>query len=392
MIGTRARFSQRALSLRGSSLVELFLLARARGAVDLAVGTPAFPVPPGPLIDAAVSALRTGHNQYENPNGEAALRGQIARSLSTPADPDTELTVTAGGTEALCLAVLATVDPGDEVIVLEPYYENFIGAITLAGGVPRPVPLHRPDWRLDPVALAAAFGPRTRAVILNTPSNPTGRMLTLEELDEIAELCECWDTTVISDEVYARLVFDDRIHLSVADVPRLRPRSIVVGSLSKSVAVSGWRLGYLRAAPEYTRVLRRVHEVTTNGTAAPLQYAAGHAAVLTAEWWHPATELAARRDMAVDMLRAAGLDCRPAEGGCFLLADISGITGADCHTYVRDLLDERAVLMVPGTAFFADPADGHRYVRVAFNRTQDTLRTAARHLLDQGAAPCLASP
>jgi aminotransferase len=378
---SRSRFSRRAQRLPGSSLTELFLLARSRGAIDLAVGTPAFPEPPEALVDAAVTALRTGHHQYENPSGEAGLREEIARSLNTPADPDTEITVTAGGTEALCVAVLATVNPGDEVIILEPFYENFVGAITLAEGVPRPVPLRRPDWSLDLPALAAAFGPRTRAIILNTPSNPTGRMLALEELDEIAELCERWDTTVISDEVYARLVFDDRVHLSVADVPRLRPNSIVVGSLSKSLAVSGWRLGYLRAEPEYTRVLRRVHEATTNGTAAPLQYAAGRAAVLTGEWWRPAPELAARRDLAQDILREVGLGFWPADGGCFLLADISSVTDSDCHTYVRTLLDDRAVLLVPGTGFFADPADGRRYVRIAFNRTHETLQTAARHLL-----------
>ncbi len=381
LTASRSRFSRRAQRLHGSSLTELFLLARARGAIDLAVGTPAFPDPPDAIVGAAVSALNAGHHQYESPHGEARLREEIARSLKTPADPDTEITVTVGGTEALCVAVLAIVNPGDEVIILEPFYENFVGAIALAEGVPRPVPLRRPDWSLDLAALAAAFGPRTRAIVLNTPSNPTGRMLNLQELDAIAELCERWDTTVISDEVYARLVFDDRAHLSVADVPRMRPYSIVIDSLSKSLAVSGWRLGYLRAAPQYTSVLRRVHESTTNGTAAPLQYAAGRAGALNGGWWRPAPGLAARRDLAQDILRQVGLDFWPAEGGCFLLADISAVTDTDCHTYVRGLLDERAVLMVPGTGFFADPATGSRYVRIAFNRTEETLQAAARHLL-----------
>jgi N-succinyldiaminopimelate aminotransferase len=378
---TRARAAQRARHLAGSSLTELFLLARARGAIDLAVGTPSCPQPPTAMLAAAAEALHAGHNQYENPTGEAGLRGQIAQSLNTPADPDTEITVTAGATEALCVALLATVDPGDEVIVLEPFYENFLGAIAIAGGVPRFVPLRAPDWSLDPQALAAAFGPRTRAILLNTPSNPTGRMLTFDELNDIAELCERWNVTVISDEVYSTLVFDGKVHVSIADLPRARPYSIVIGSLSKNLAISGWRVGYLRAQAECTQVLRRVHEVTTNGTAAPLQHGIARAGVLRGQWWHPAAELATRRDRMQHILDRLGLVFWPADGGCFLLADITGVTDADAHSYVRQLLDERAVLVVPGTAFFADADRGRRYIRVAFNRALDTLDAAERHLL-----------
>jgi aminotransferase len=273
------------------------------------------------------------------------------------------------------------VDPGDEVIVLEPFYENFLGAITLAGGVPKFVPLSPPDWRLDSRALAAAAGPRTRAIVLNTPSNPTGRMLSLEELNEIAGVCERWGVTVISDEVYSGLVFDGRVHVSVADVPRIRPYAIVVGSLSKSLAISGWRLGYLRAEAPYTQVLRRVHEVSTNGAAAPLQYGVGGAGVLRGDWWNPAAELAVRRDRMQSTLRKMGLRFWPADGGCFLFADISAVTDTDAHEYVRQLLDERAVLLVPGTGFFADPDRGRGYVRVAFNRALDILDAADRNLL-----------
>jgi aminotransferase len=205
-------------------------------------------------------------------------------------------------------------------------------------------------------------------------------MLSLEELDEIARLCERWDVTVISDEVYAGLVFDGRAHLSVMDVPGLRDRSIVIGSLSKSLAISGWRLGYLRAAPPRTAVLRRVHEVTSNGTAAPLQYAAGHAGLITGEHWQPALDLAARRDVAQQIFGDLGFTFQPAQGGCFLLADISAVTTADCHDYVRRMLEESAVLVVPATPFFADRERGSKYVRIAFNRTLDTLRAAERNL------------
>ncbi|MBV9445320.1 MAG: pyridoxal phosphate-dependent aminotransferase [Streptosporangiaceae bacterium] len=377
----RSSSSHRARNLLGSGLTELFLLARARGAIDLAVGTPSCPQTPGAMIAAAAAALHAGRNQYEDPWGEADLRRQIALSLNTPADPATEITVTVGATEALCVALLATVDPGDEVIVLEPFYENFLGAITLAGGLPRFVPLTPPDWRLDSRALTAAFGPRTRAIVLNTPSNPTGRTLSFEELNEIAEACERWGVTVISDEVYAGLVFDGRVHLSIADIPRMRPYGIVVGSLSKSLAISGWRLGFLRAGPRRTQLLRRVHEVTTNGAAAPLQYGASQAGVLRGDWWDPASELVRCRDRMQRTLRAMGLQCSTPDGGCFLLAGISAVTGAGAPEYVRQLLDERAVLVVPGTGFFADPARGRAYIRVAFNRAPDVLDAADRNLL-----------
>jgi aminotransferase len=375
-----AGIAQRAQRLSGSSLVELFHLARSRHAVDLAVGTPGFPEPPTVMIDAAVRALRGGHNQYADPRGEASLRQQIAASFSAATDPETELTITAGGTEALCVALLATVDPGDEVVIFEPYYENFLHAVALAGGIPRFVALAPPEWRWDSGALAAAVNPRTRAIILNTPSNPTGRLLVREELLEIAELCARWDVTVISDEVYADLVFPGAVHVSVADIPALRPRSIVIGSLSKSVAVSGWRLGFLRADATRTRYLRRVHEVTTNGTSAPLQWAAGRSGVLGSASTVAAVQLAKRRDLVHEVLEELGLRAYRADGGCFLFADIAGATREDSADFVRRILAERNVLVVPGTAFTTSPL-GRSYVRVAFNRSVETIETARRRLL-----------
>jgi aminotransferase len=382
-----ATMSKRARGLSTSSLIELFLLARERDAIDLAVGSPGYPCTPPPLLDAAVEALRAGHNQYEIPAGDAALRRHIAATFAAPTDPDTQITVTVGGTEALCVALLTSIDPGDEVIVLEPFYENFLSAIALAGGVPRVVALRPPDWTWDPADLAAAFGPRTRAIMVNTPANPTGRVLDRAELDEIATLCSRWGVTVISDEVYSGLLFDDRTHVSVADVEALDPYSIVIGSLSKGAAVSGWRLGYLRADPARTAVLRRVHETTTNGTGAPLQRAAGAVGLPGAPWWRPAPGLAERRNVAQRILHDMGLTFRPADGGCFLLADISGVTSEDSTTYVRCLLAERNVLLVPGGGFFADRARGRAYVRMAFNRPMETLDAAARALVGPPPVP-----
>ena len=372
--------SRRAGSLSGSALIDLLVLARRVGAIDLAAGVPAYPGTPTALLDEAVHALRGPYNQYEDPRGNQLLREQIARGFAVPADPDTEITVTVGATEGLCVAVLATIDPGDEVVIFEPFYEYFASTLALAGGIPRVVPLRGPDWRWDAGEIAAAFGPRTRAVIVNTPANPTGRMLTATELAEIGEHAERWGATVISDETYADLVFDGRRHVSVADVPGLRSRGIVIGSLSKSMAISGWRLGYLRADAERTKVLRRVHEVTTNGAAAPLQLAVASSGIIGEPGWKPATGLAHRRDLVQRMLHDLGLAFHPAEGGCFVLADISAVTGLDCHAYCRQLLQQRGVLVVPGTAFFTDPLRGRRYVRVAFNRSLETIRAAGERL------------
>jgi aminotransferase len=375
--------SSRAARLSGNTLTSLFLLARAQGAIDLAVGTPGFPETSANLVDEATGAMRAGHNQYEHPAGDALLRQRIADMLTGPTDPDTEITVTAGATEALCVALLATVDPGDEVVLLTPGYEQFTAAVGLVGASPRFVPLYAPEWRFDPTELAAAFTPRTRAIVLNSPSNPTGRVLGHQELACIAELCERWNTTVISDEVYSTFVFDGRRHVSVTEVPGLAERSIVIGSFSKSHAVSGWRLGFLRADPARTEVLRRVHELTTNGTAAPLQVAVGRASTAV-DLPAIAAEMGRRRDLAREIFSGTGMKFGPVEGGCFLFADITPLTGGrqDCTRFVRELLERAGVLLVPGTPFFDDPARGEQYVRIAFNRRTETLREAGLRIQD----------
>ncbi|MGW7531811.1 pyridoxal phosphate-dependent aminotransferase [Amycolatopsis sp. NPDC054798] len=372
--------SRRAEKLRGSALAELYSMARRIGAVDLAVGSPAYPDTPPALLHEAARMLFGPHNQYEDPRGNLRLREEIARGFAVQTDAETEVTVTAGATEALCVALFAVVDPGDEVVLLEPFYEIFADAVALAGGTPRIVRLRPGDWSWDPGELAAAFGPRTRAVMLNSPSNPTGRMFTAEELDEIGTHVERWGVTVISDECYAGLTFDGREHVSAADRLSLRQHSIVVGSLSKNLAISGWRVGYLRADAERTAVLRRVHEVTTNGTAAPLQRAVGSSGILGSSEWDPAAGLAQRRDLVQQMLRDLGLTFRPADGGCFVFADISDATELDSPAYCRQLLDHNGVLVVPGTAFFSDLDRGRRYVRVAFNRSLQTIRAASEQL------------
>ncbi|QFU89761.1 pyridoxal phosphate-dependent aminotransferase [Amycolatopsis sp. YIM 10] len=376
----RRTYADRVRQLPEGGLISLLRDARSRGSVDLATGTPAAPQPADEVIEAACTALRNGVNQYEDPSGNAALRAGIADSLRPAANPDTEITVTVGATEAMLTALLSTVDPGDEVIVAEPFYDNFLGAIALTGARPRFVRLHAPDWRFDPAELAAAFGPRTKAMILNTPHNPTGRVFDRAELDQLAELCTRWNVTLISDEVYSAYTFDGRQHLSVAEVPGLADRSIVVGSLSKSHALSGWRIGFLRAAPACTSVLRQVHISTTGGTAAPLQRAVLESGILAPGAWQPAPQLQRMRDTVVETFTGIGLACGRPEGGCYLMADIRPVTSGDCESYVKLLLDHAGVLIAPGTLLYDDRPAGEHFVRIAFNKADEIIEDAARRI------------
>ena len=358
----------------------LLMEAIKHQAVDLALGTPGTPTPPA-LVEAARETLLEGNdNQYELPDGNVELRRRLAETLSAPTDPMTELTITVGATEGLAVALLSIVDPGDEVVLFEPFYETFVSAIAVAGGVPRLVPVGPPDWRYDRDELQAAFGPRTRAVLLNTPSNPTGRVLDRDELGEIAALCERWDATVISDEVYSAFVFDGRTPLSVADLPELRDRSVVIGSLSKSHAASGWRLGYVRASAELTEVIRQVHVAVAGGTSAPLQEAAARAAASGSDLAAPSEDLSAQRDRAIEVLTDLGVECFAPEGGCYVMADIRPITDEDGETFAYRLVEEARVLVVPGSYFYADEDRGAHYVRIAFNRPLELFDEVERRL------------
>lgn len=379
----RLPVADRAARLGGSRLAELLRLARERDAIDLAIGAPSCPKPPAELVEAACHELRTGHNQYELPTGNPALRAQLARTFPTPADPESELTITVGATEGLAVTLLAMLDPGDEVVVFEPFFENYLGALAITGARPRFVRLNPPHWRYDPVELRRAVGPRTRAILLNTPHNPTGRVLDAAELADIADVCEQWDLTVICDEVYAAFTFDGRRHLSPADMAGLADRTVAIGSLSKSHAVSGWRLGYVRASQRRTQAIRRVHDVVTCGTAGPLQAAAARSGVLPGDW-NPAPIMQERRDQAAAILRAMGLRFEPSEGSCYLMADIGGKSDEPAERYVRRVLETAGVLMAPGGLFFTGDR-GDRFVRVAFNRPAEVLDKARRWLLPR---PC----
>ncbi|GAA1642800.1 pyridoxal phosphate-dependent aminotransferase [Nocardia ninae] len=380
MAGAALPVAERVGNLARSGLFGLLAAARGGQTIDLALGVPAVPATPLGLIEMACAALRDGMNQYEQPDGNIVLRQRIAAELSVPTDPATELTITVGATTALTAAILAVVDPGDEVVVFEPFYENFISAIALAGGVPRLVAMHAPDWRFDVAELRAVFGPRTKAVVLCTPNNPTGHMLTRAEFADIAELCERWNAVVISDEIYSGYVYAGHRHLSAVDLPALGDRSIVIGSLSKSHAVSGWRIGYLRANAALSRSMRQVHVAVCGGAAAPLQAAAARMAAAQPGFLRAVANLDAQRDLVVSMFDDIGLRCIPPDGGCYAIADIRQFTDEDCESLAYRLVREAGVMVAPGKFFYATESDGAHLVRVAFNRRLETLDLARQRL------------
>ncbi|WP_240519393.1 pyridoxal phosphate-dependent aminotransferase [Amycolatopsis antarctica] len=356
-------------------------LANEAGAIDIALGIPQLG-PPVSAVTAATAALSSGLHQYAPPAGLPGLRRMIANQFSSSGrgwdvDPGTEVTITCGATEAIMIALLSTTDPGDEVILLEPYFEVYPGMVELAGAIPVPVPLTQPDWRLDMAAVASRITSRTRAILLNTPNNPTGSVLNRGEIRDLTNMCVEHGLACISDEVYERFVFDAD-HVSPASVPECRERTIVAGSLSKSLRMTGWRLGYCVAEPGLTTVLRRVHERTTVGTSHPLQ--SGAAAVLPEDFC-TAEMLRERRDAVSARLSGMGFDVQTPEGGWFVLAGV-GPHSASSSQLARRLVTEAGVLVAPGTAFFSDRAEGERWIRVTFARDPDATDKALELLAD----------
>ncbi|WP_395575170.1 pyridoxal phosphate-dependent aminotransferase [Streptomyces sp. BK79] len=369
--GKAPRLSRRVSGIGSMELAGLMRLAHDAGAIDIALGIPPGD-PPAAAIEAARTALGTGHNQYAPPEGLPALRRLIAaellRTRGVVADPADEITVTCGATEGVLDAVLTVTDPGDEVILPEPFYENYPGVIALAGAVHRPVPLAGPDRRLDLDAVRAAITGRTRAVLLNTPHNPTGRAFDESEVSGLLALCAEHDLTLITDEVYERYVYDGRAHVSPLGMPLAADRVIVVGSLSKSLHMSGWRVGYCVASPALTAGLRRVHERTTVGAARPLQE--GVSALGAADFTDDRALFQERRDHLVAHLDALGFDVSPPEGGWFVLAGTSRLA-ARSDKLAAELVESAGVLLAPATSFFTDRADGLTWARATFVRDRD---------------------
>jgi len=375
--------AQRASTFQESVIREMTRVANQHGAINLAQGFPDFAMPE-PMKDAACAAIHGDINQYAITWGTPALRLAIAekyrRWYGMDVDPDREITVTCGATEAMAAVFLALVDPGDEVIVFEPYYENYGPDAILAGAKPVFVPLEGLDWKLDPEKLRAAFSDRTRAIVVNTPHNPTGRVFTREEISLIAELCQKHDAIAITDEIYEHIRYAGGHHV-LATWPGMRERTVTISGLSKTFSCTGWRLGYAVAPFEMTSPIRKVHDFLTVGAPAPLQAAGAIGMAFGPDYYNEmALEYRERRDMMVNALDEAGFKFCSPEGAYYILADFTGISDLRGVEFAMWLAKEVGVATVPGTSFYREPKLGEHVTRFAFCKKKETLEKAAERL------------
>ena len=354
-------------------------LALRHGATNLSQGFPDFPAPEA-LKRAAADAIAADINQYAITWGAKPFRDAIAakytRCYAMDFDPEREITVCCGATEGMIAAMLAVINPGDEVVLFEPFYENYRPDAQLCGAQTRFVKLHAPDWHFDPVDLRRAFTSRTRAIILNSPNNPTGKVFTRAELELIAGLCREFDTLAITDEIYEHILYDGAVHIPIASLPGMRERSILVNSMSKTYSVTGWRVGWVLAPPDITDSIRKVHDFLTVGAAAPLQQAGAFALGWADDYFRKfAEEYAGRRDLLISTLEGVGFRCFNPGGAYYVMTDISAFGFPDDTAFVRHLIEEIGVASVPGSSFY-DSGGGKQQVRFCFCKKFETLEKA----------------
>jgi len=374
------RVSSRAAGFTESVIREMTRKANEHGAINLAQGFPDFPAPDA-LKEAGCRAIREDYNQYAVTWGSPELREAISEKVAAyngmEFDPGAEVTVGCGSTEAMIASMLALVDPGEEVVVLEPYYENYGPDTAIAGARPVLVRSGR-DFGIDEDALAAAFGPKTRAIVLNTPNNPTGRVYTPRELRAVADLCIDHDVYAFVDEIYEHILYDGRRHLSLGSLPEMEDRTVTIGSFSKTYSVTGWRVGYALADRELSGAIRKVHDFLTVGAPAPLQRACVTALELPAAYYEDLIALYDRkRKILRDGLVRAGFTCALPEGAYYLFCDISGFDRTD-RELADHLVEQYGVAAVPGSSFYAD--GGSEYLRFTFSKRDETLVEACRRL------------
>ena len=381
----RLRFrSQRTAEFTESVIREMTRLAVSVGAVNLAQGYPDFQAPED-IKRAAQEAIAQDVNQYAITWGAKGFRDAIAtkyrRWYGLDYDPEREITVCCGATEGMIATLLAVTNPGDEVIVFEPYYENYGPDTLLCEARRKLVRLHPPDWSFDREELRRAFTNRTKAIILNSPNNPTGKVFARQELEFIAGLCEEFDALAISDEIYEHILFDGASHFPLATIPGMRERSVLVNSMSKTYSVTGWRVGWVLAAPDLTDSIRKVHDFLTVGAAAPLQHAGIHALSAPDSYYQNlAGEYTGRRDLLMGLLARAGFKCFRPSGAYYIMADIRDFGFSDDHEFVRHMIEKVGVAAVPGSSFFNDPHQGSSLIRFCFCKKYETLEEAGHRL------------
>jgi aminotransferase len=374
-----ARFAESVI--RGMSIE-----AARHQAVNLAQGMPDFPAP-REIKEAACQAIQSDINQYAITWGARALREAIAEHagwhLHLPIDPETEITVTCGSTEAMLVVLMSLINPGDEVILTEPFYENYWPDCVIAGAEPRFVPMRPPHWRLDLDELAAAFTNRTKAIILCNPNNPTGTVLNAQELQTVASLCQRWDVVAITDEIYEHIVYDGRVHRCLAALDGMKERSVVIGGMSKTYSVTGWRIGTILAPAPLTKAFRQMHDFVSIGAAAPLQEAGAVAYRLPRSYYDRlAADYQARRDRLCDALERIGFGLTRPEGAYYVMADFDAFAPGESDThFARRLVRDYGVATVPGSSFFLNHRElGRSMVRFCFCKRDETLDAAIERL------------
>ncbi len=380
------RTARRTHGFSESVIREMTRVAREHDAVNLAQGFPDFPAPTE-LKEAACRAIRDDVNQYAitwgTENLRAALERKYARWYGMEVEGTREITVTCGATEAMAAVMLALVDPGEEVIVLEPFYENYGPDAVLSQATPVFLPLKPPNYRLDPDRLRSLVTPRTRAIVINTPNNPTGRVFDREELEGVAEICREHDILAITDEIYEHILYEGE-HIPLACMEGMRDRTVVISGASKTFSVTGWRIGTILAPPALTDAIRKVHDFLTVGAPAPLQEAVAVGMdELDDSYYEEMVEgYRARRQALVPALQEAGFACAEPQGAYYVLADFSALSDEDDTTFSKRLAREAGVAPVPGSSFFSVPERGHNLIRFVFCKRLETLKEAGERLRD----------
>ncbi len=368
-----------------SVIREMTRLADQYGAINLGQGMPDFEAPHA-IKEAACRAIQDGFNQYAITWGAPSLRQAIARKARAfngiECDPDEHVTVCCGATECMMATMLALVDAGDEVIIFQPYYENYAPDALLSGATPVWVQLHPPNWTFDPDELRCAFTPRTRALILNTPNNPTGHVFTRSELELIAELCQEHDVLVFSDEIYEYLIYTNQPHISIATLPGMGQRTVTISGLSKTFSITGWRLGYCIAPAAITAGIRKAHDFLTVGAPHPLQVAGAAALALPDSYYHDFREgYRRRKNLLLPFLREAGFEVYEPEGAYYVMTDIEPLGFTDDTEFVKRMIRDVGVAAVPGSSFYQPRELGRTKVRFMFAKRDETLHQAGQRLM-----------
>jgi aspartate/methionine/tyrosine aminotransferase len=372
-----------------SVIREMTRQAMLHGAVNLAQGFPDFPAP-AEIKRAAQEAVASDVNQYAITWGAKNLRNAIARQMKVwqniDVDPEKEITVCCGSTEAMISTLLAVCNAGDEVVIFEPFYENYGPDSVLSGAKPKFVKLSPPredgaEWTFDEKELRRAFAKHTKAIILNTPNNPTGKVFTRSELELIRDLCLEFDVLAITDEIYEHILYDGTEHISMASLEGMRDRTVTINGMSKTYSVTGWRVGWAVAPEKLTNAIRKVHDFLTVGAPAPLQEAGAFALSLPPAYYEKLAEgYRVRRDHLMPALTAAGFKCFRPRGAYYVMTDISAFSYPDDVSFARYLVQEIGVATVPGSSFYRDPRDGAHQIRFAFCKKPETLDEASRRL------------